>query len=156
MADKSFATSFTVAQSPEQVFAAITNPRAWWGAGITGETARLGDAFVYRHGKIHLSTQEIAELVPIKKVVWKITQSQLNFVSHKSEWDGTKVVFEIAKKDDRTELKVTHVGLIPQFECFEACSGGWAFYIDGSLRELITTGKGRPDFGRAPGSRSTA
>ena len=145
MSDKSFKTSFTVAQSPEQVFAAITNPRAWWGEGITGDTARLGGEFVYRHGSIHLSKQKITELVPNKKVVWKITQSELNFVSHKSEWNGTEVIFEIAKKGENTQLTVTHSGLVPQFECFEGCSAGWSFYLNESLKSLIETGRGEPD-----------
>jgi uncharacterized protein YndB with AHSA1/START domain len=145
MSDKSFTTSFIVSQSSQQVFAAITNPRAWWGEGITGETVKLGGEFVYRHGSIHLSTQKITELVPNKKVVWKITQSQLSFAFHKSEWTGTEVIFEIAKKGDKTELKVTHAGLVPQFECFEACSGGWNFYLGDSLKSLIETGKGEPD-----------
>ncbi len=145
MANQSFTTSFTVAQSPEQVFAAITNPQRWWGEGIVGETSKVGDVFNYRHGKIHLSKQTIAELVPNKKLVWKISESQLNFVSHKSEWDGTEVIFEIAKKGDKTELKVTHSGLVPQFECFEACSGGWSFYLGKSLKSLIETGRGEPD-----------
>ena len=145
MASKSYTTSYTVAQSPEQVFAAITNPRGWWGEGITGETAKLGGEFTYRHGKIHLSKQKLTELTLNKKLVWKITQSELNFVSHKSEWDGTEVIFEIAEKGDKTKLKVTHAGLVPQFECFEACSGGWSFYLNESLKSLIETGKGEPD-----------
>lgn len=145
MPDKSFKTSFAVAQSPEQVFAAATNPRAWWGEGITGETAKLGGEFVYRHGSIHLSKQKITELVPNKKVVWKITQSELNFVSHKSEWNGTEVIFEIGRKGDKTQLTVTHSGLVPQFECFEGCSAGWGFYLNESLKSLIETGKGEPD-----------
>jgi len=145
MADKSFTTTFTIAQSPEQVFAAVTNPRAWWGAGITGETARLGGEFTYRHGAIHRSKQQITELIPHQKVVWKITASELNFVSQKSEWNGTEVVFEIAKVGDKTELKVTHSGLVPQMECFEGCSAGWSFYINSSLKHLIETGQGEPD-----------
>ncbi len=145
MTSKSYTTSFTVAQSPEQVFAAIINPRAWWGEGITGETAKLGGAFTYRHGKIHVSTQKITELLPNQKVAWKITHSELNFVSHKSEWDGTEVIFEIAKKGDKTTLRVTHAGLVPQFECFEGCSAGWGFYLGSSLKSLIETGKGEPD-----------
>jgi uncharacterized protein YndB with AHSA1/START domain len=145
MSDKSFTTSFTVVQSPEQVFTAITNPQRWWGEGITGETEKLGGEFTYRHGNIHLSKQKITELVPNKKLIWKITHSELNFVPHKSEWDGTEVVFEIAKKGDKTELKVTHAGLVPQFECFEGCSAGWSFYLGSSLKGLIETGKGEPD-----------
>ncbi len=145
MSNKSFTTSFIVSQSPEQVFAAITNPQRWWGEGITGETAKLGGEFTYRHGKIHLSVQKITELVPNQKLVWKITKSDLSSFPNPTEWDGTEVVFEIARKGSNTELKVTHAGLTPQFECYEDCSGAWGFYLNDSLKGLIETGKGQPD-----------
>jgi hypothetical protein len=83
--------------------------------------------------------------VPGKKVVWQVSDSRINFVKDKSEWDGTEVVFEIAKKGDKTELRFTHVGLVPAIECFGKCSGAWGFYVNDSLRGLITTGKGQPN-----------
>ena len=142
---KSYTTSFTVAQTPEQVFAAILNPRGWWGEGITGITDKVGGTFLYRHGKIHVSTQTITELVPNKKVGWKISKSHLSFVEKTAEWDGTEVIFEIGKKGDKTLLTITHSGLVPQFQCYEACSGGWNFYLNDSLKAFIQTGKGEPD-----------
>jgi hypothetical protein len=53
--------------------------------------------------------------------------------------------FEINKKGKQTELVFTHIGLVPDYECFNICSEGWANYIDGSLKNLITTGKGQPN-----------
>lgn len=50
----------------------------------------------------------------------------------------------ISERDGKTELRVTHVGLVPEFECFDACSRGWSFYIGESLRDLLTTGTGQP------------
>ena len=63
----------------------------------------------------------------------------------KSEWKGTDVVFEIAKKGDKTEVHFTHVGLVPAYECYGVCSDAWGSYITGSLRDLIATGKGQPN-----------
>jgi hypothetical protein len=54
-------------------------------------------------------------------------------------------VFEIKSKDGKTELRFTHIGLVPTFECYGGCSGAWGFYINDSLRSLITTGKGAPN-----------
>ena len=89
--------------------------------------------------------QKITELVPGKKVVWHVVDSHINFVKDKTEWNGTDVVFEIARKGDRTELRFTHVGLVPAIECYGGCSGAWGFYVNDSLRSLITTGKGQPN-----------
>ncbi len=145
MTNKNYTTSYTVDQSPEQVFAAITNVRGWWSGEIDGLTDKLGADFTYRYQDLHRSTQKIAELVPGKKVVWHVTDARLNFVKHKSEWNGTDVVFEIARKGDKTELRFTHVGLVPGIECYGKCAGAWGYYINDSLRNLITTGKGDPN-----------
>ena len=144
---QNFTTTFTVAQTPEEAFAAINNVRGWWSGepGIEGSTDKLGDEFTYRYKPHHYSKQKITELIPGKKVVWLVLDGQLNFVNDKSEWKGTKITFEIARKGDQTEVRFTHVGLVPHYECYGACSNAWGSYMNGSLRNLITTGRGQPN-----------
>ncbi len=137
--------AFTVDQTPEEVFAAVNNVRGWWSGEIDGRTDKLGEEWTYRYKDVHRTTQKITELVPDKKVAWHVTDAQLNFVKDKTEWNGTDIVFEITPKDGKTELRFTHVGLIPAFECYDGCSGAWGFYINNSLRNLITKGKGEPN-----------
>jgi uncharacterized protein YndB with AHSA1/START domain len=145
MSGKDYTTSFTVDQSPERVFNAVTNVRGWWSGQIDGPTDKLGGEFTYRYEDVHRSTQRITELVPGKKVVWHVRDAQINFVKDKAEWNGTDIVFEISKKGDKTELRFIHVGLHPTIECYGKCAGAWGFYINDSLRSLITTGKGDPN-----------
>jgi len=147
MTDQNFTTTLTVDQTPEEAFAAINNVRGWWSGdpGIEGSTDKLGDEFTYRYEPHHYSKQKITELIPGKKVVWLVLDSQLNFVDDKSEWKGTKITFEIAKNGAKTEIRFTHVGLVPDYECYGACSNAWGSYIKGSLRSLITTGKAQPN-----------
>jgi hypothetical protein len=142
---ESFKTSFTVERSPEEVFGAINNVRGWWSGEIDGVTDRLGAEFTYRYKDMHRSTQKITEYVPVKKVMWHVIDAELTFVSSKKEWLGTDIVFEIAKKGDKTELRFTHVGLVPAFECYGGSSGAWGTLIDGNLRRLIETGEDQPD-----------
>jgi hypothetical protein len=144
MKKKDFTTTFSVDQSPEEVFDAINNVRGWWSEEIDGSTDKLGAEFKFHHKDLHRSTQKITEFVPGKKVVWHVSEARLNFVKNKTEWNGTEVVFEITRKDGKTELRFTHVGLVPAFECYGDCSGAWDFYINNSLRGLIMTGKGQP------------
>jgi Activator of Hsp90 ATPase homolog 1-like protein len=147
MNDQNFTTAFTVDQTPDEVFAAINNVRGWWAGepGIEGSTDKLGDEFTYGYEPHHYSKQKVTELVPGKKVVWLVVDSQINFVEDKREWKDTKITFDIARKGNKTEVRFTHVGLIPGIECFDSCSNAWGSYIKGSLRNLITTAKGKPD-----------
>jgi hypothetical protein len=71
--------------------------------------------------------------------------SQINFVRDKSEWDGTDIVFEIAKKGYKTEIRFAHVGLVPTIECYDGCSGAWGFYLNERLRNFIAKGTGQPN-----------
>lgn len=145
MNNKNYTTAFTVEKSPAEVFAAVTNVRGWWSGEIDGRTDEVGTEFTYRYQDLHRSTQKITELVPGKKVAWHVLDADINFVKDKKEWNGTDIVFQIAKKGDKTELRFTHFGLAPSIECYGKCSGAWGYYINESLRSLITTGKGNPN-----------
>jgi uncharacterized protein YndB with AHSA1/START domain len=145
MNNKNYTTAFTVDKSPAEVFAAVTNVRGWWSGEIDGRTDEVGTEFTYRYQDLHRSTQKITELVPGKKVAWHVLDADINFVKDKKEWNGTDIVFQIAKKGDKTELRFTHFGLAPSIECYGKCSGAWSYYINESLRSLITTGKGNPN-----------
>ncbi len=104
--------------------------------GVEGSTDKLDDEFNYRYEDVHSSKQKVKELVPSKKVVWLVLDTRLNFTKEKNEWKGTKITFEISKRGNQTEIRFTHVGLVPQFERFDSCSDAWGSYINGSLRKL--------------------
>jgi len=139
--DDSYTTSFTVDRSPDQVFAAINDVRAWWSGEIEGRTDLLGAEFTYRYDDLHRTTQSITELEPGKKVVWHIVASDLSFVANNREWHDTDVVFEIASAGGRTEVRFTHRGLRPALECYQDCSAAWGHYINDALFRWISTGR---------------
>ena len=145
MSDKNYTTSISVDQSPEEVFSAINNVRGWWSQAIEGSTDKLGAEFQYHYQDVHRCTFKITEFVPGRKVVWHVLDNYFNFTRDKSEWKGTDVVFEVAKKGEKTEVRFTHVGLVPAYECYGVCSDAWGLHISGSLRDLIATGKGQPN-----------
>jgi uncharacterized protein YndB with AHSA1/START domain len=145
MSTQDYSIAFTVDASPEEVFAAVNNVRGWWSGEIEGRTDQLGEQFTYQYKNLHRTTQQITELVAGKKVVWHVIDSYIGFVAHKTEWVDTDVVFEITRRGKQTELRFTHVGLVPTIECYGGCSGAWGFYVKESLRELIETGRGQPN-----------
>jgi len=147
LARSSFTSSFFVTQTPAEVFAAINNVRGWWQGEIVGNTDKLNAEFSYRMKEIHYSKQQIIELTPNEKIVWQVTDSELSSFKDKGEWTGTKIIFEINEINNKTQVRFTHVGLVPAFECYGDCSWAWGQLVQESLVSLITTGKGVNVFG---------
>jgi len=133
-----------VSASPDAVYAAINNVANWWSGNIDGSAKQVGDSFVYRFKDMHMSRQEVTELVPGKRVAWKVLDSNLSFLEDKAEWTGTTITFDIVPKGDKTELVFTHHGLNAMSECYDACSSGWGGLIRGNLKTLIESGRTSP------------
>jgi uncharacterized protein YndB with AHSA1/START domain len=145
MSGPNFSVEYTVTQTPQEVFDAINDVRDWWTGepGVRGNTHGLGAEFTYRYKDLHYTKQRITEFVPGRKVVWLVLDSRLSFVKDETEWNGSKITFEIGKKGAKTELRFTHVGLVPEVECYGDCSSAWGYFVKGPLRTLIAKGAGR-------------
>lgn len=144
-ASKGFTSTILVDQSPEVVFNAINNVRGWWSQSVVGGTERINDEFIFEVKGVHRSKQKVIESVPGKRVVWLVTESDMSFLKDRQEWTNTRVVFDIMKKGDKTQLVFTHEGLVPGIECYDICTPAWSQYVQHSLFQLITTGKGDPN-----------
>ena len=144
-ADASFTAAFSVAQAPGEVFHAINNVRGWWSEDIEGGTGQVGDEFTYRYRDAHRCRIKVTELVPGERVTWHVLDNYFDFTRDKSELNDTEIHFEITARDGQTEVRFTHVGLVPEYECFDVCSSSWDFYLSTSLRALIRTGHGLPN-----------
>ena len=144
MKNQDYTAIVTVDNSIQDTFQTINNVTKWWTDDLTGNSQKLDDEFTVHFGEIHKTAQKILELVPDRKVVWLVTASKLNFIKDEEEWKNTKISFELSRKDDKTQIHFTHFGLVPDVECFKACTKGWDYYIKGSLFKLLTEGKGTP------------
>ncbi|WP_439602464.1 SRPBCC family protein [Devosia sp.] len=147
MTDKSYTTSITVKQSPAAVFAAINNVRGWWSEDVQGSTAALGDVWYYEARDLHRSTLKVIESLPGSRVAWRVLDNHFSFVADKTEWIGTTIAFDIEPVGEGARLTFTHLGLLPDHECYDVCHDAWGTYIRGSLKALITSGKGYPNAG---------
>ena len=141
----SYTTTYEVEQTPRQVFDAVTDVRGWWSGRVEGGTTEVGDEFTYEVPTIHFTKMRVTESVPGEKVTWLVLDSWLKFTEIKDEWTGTTITFDITERDGRTQLRFTHDGLVPAYECYDLCTNAWSGYINGSLRDLITTGAGQPN-----------
>lgn len=146
MTDQSTTITQEFDQSPEELFEAVTDVRGWWSKNIAGGTTATGDEFIYDMPGVHRCRIRLVEVVPNQRVVWLVVDNTFSFVEDQAEWTNTEIRFEISSREDgRTELRFTHVGLVPELECYEVCHKSWGFYVGHSLRKLITTGTGQPN-----------
>jgi Activator of Hsp90 ATPase homolog 1-like protein len=145
MTTSDFTTTILVDQTPEEVFNAINNVRSWWSEEIEGSTEKLNDEFTYHYEDVHRCKMKLTELIPNKKIVWLVKDNYFKFTKDSSEWKGNKIIFDITEKNNKTQLQFTQEGLVPEYECYDICQGAWTTYIQKSLRNLITTGKGQPN-----------
>jgi hypothetical protein len=144
MKTKDFTLALLTDQTPQKVFKTIHKVRDWWSGyyseEIKGNTENLNDEFSFRAGGgAHYSKHKLVEVIPDKKVVWLTTDSDLTFIEKRDEWTGTKVIFEISKKANKTQLTFIHQGLTPSVECYEACAPVWTEYLKNKLLPLINS-----------------
>jgi len=143
MKKQDYTATILVRATADKAFQSINQVTAWWTENIEGSSEKLNDVFTIHFGEAFV-TMKIVESVPDKKVVWIVTDCYLHWFADKTEWKGTRIVFEISAEGDSTRIQFTHVGLEPQVECYDNCVKGWDQYFKGSLAKLINEGTGLP------------
>ncbi len=142
MTAKSYTAIIEVAKPPQDVFDCIKEVTKWWTKDFEGSNTNLNDEFVICHPGAHYSKQKLVEVIPAKKLLWLVTESNLYWLEKdKHEWTDSKLIFDITSKGNKTLLRFTHEGLVPQKECYVRCTQGWELVIKERLVSFITDGK---------------
>lgn len=117
----------------------------WWSEMFEGSSAQIGDRFTIRFGTDIHKTMRVKESIPNFEMIWYVEDSLIALpeLKNQTEWIGTTIVWEIERNEENTQIKVTHIGLNPNIECYEICSNGWVQFL-GSLKLFLETGKGNP------------
>lgn len=138
MENQNYQTNIQVTAAPAEVFDRLTEVSQWWSKDFEGSSNKVGDEFVINHPGRHYSKQRLIEVIPGQKMVWLVTESELNWLEQdKTEWTGTTMIFELIPKGSTTELKFIHEGLIPEKECYTRCTQGWDMVIKDWLFNYI-------------------
>ncbi len=144
MENQNYNAVITVNANANEAFNSINSVSKWWTENLEGSLQNLNDVFTVNFGET-FATIKILEVVANKKVVWHVTDCYLHWLTDKTEWKDTKMIFELSTEGNSTQISFTHVGLVPNVECYNDCRKGWDQYIKGSLFKLITEGKGIPE-----------
>ena len=143
MKNEDFNCSINANVTAEEAMGAISQVRDWWAKDFTGNAEKLNDEFTVRFGETFVDFK-ITEFIRDRKVVWTVTNCYLPWLNDKTEWTGTRVVFDISAGNNLTTIHFTHHGLAPQAECYNQCVKGWTEHITGSLLKLLEQGVGQP------------
>jgi hypothetical protein len=144
MENQNYMATLTVSQTANEVFKHINSVSKWWTENSEGDSENLNGVFTVDFGDNNFVTHKLIEVIPNKKVVWLVTDCYLSWFKDKTEWTNTKMSFEISTKGNSTQISFTHIGLVPEVECYDMCVKGWDQYVKGSLFKLITEGTGQP------------
>jgi Activator of Hsp90 ATPase homolog 1-like protein len=148
MEQHSYRTTFLVEATPQETFAAVNDVRGWWSEDLDGRTDTVGAEFAFRGNhqgvNVHRARIKVTDLVPGERVAWQVLDNHFTFTEDQSEWTGTRIVFELVPVDAGTEVRFSHLGLLPAHECYDVCSNAWAGFLHDSLPHLAETGRGEP------------
>src|SRR6266536_1147295 len=144
MENKNFHRTITVNASAEEAFEKIAKVGDWWAKSFTGKALNVGDTFRIEFGSTWVNFK-ITEAIPDKKIVWYVTDSYLPWLKDKKEWNNTEVVYEISSDANKTKIDFTHIGSVPEIECYENCERGWTRFVTISMPNFINSGKGLPE-----------
>lgn len=144
MKKENYQAIITVNKPANVCMNAINQVQDWWTAGFEGEASKINNCFKVDFGKTFVDFR-VTESDPEKKLTWLVTDCYIQGIKDNFEWKGTTVVWELKPIKEGTEITMTHIGLVPDVECFEMCQKGWNFYVKTSLFKLLSEGKGLPD-----------
>jgi hypothetical protein len=129
-----YTSEIDVTKSPSEVFDRLVDLSKWWPEEYVGEKMKPDCEFVFRIEDSHYSKNKVIEFDPNKKLAWVTTGSHRK--EDKFDWTGTKMIFEITPKGERTVLTFTYDGVVFESEkgrLVEICD----FCIKSSLYNLI-------------------
>jgi hypothetical protein len=144
--ERDYKNSILVTATAQAAFESLTeNISGWWSTDIEGPANKIGDTFTVRFGNT-FKTMLVEFIRPGTKVIWKCVDAYIDMLrlADKSEWIGTRLVWEVGSQEGGTQVTLTHIGLTPAFECFDVCEKGWDYYLYESLEKYLNTGIGQP------------
>jgi hypothetical protein len=144
MNQQNYHCSIIINSTPKIAMEKIDQVSSWWASNFEGSSAKLNDMFTVHFGDTFV-TFKVIEMETDKKRKWKVVDCNLHWLKDKKEWNGTTIDWEVKHVNNSTRINFTHVGLVPQIECYKDCVKGWNFYVGESLLQLIKDGVGKPE-----------
>ena len=139
MSKPEFVYTIYIASTPEQVFAALTDPEAsvhyWHGAAIISDW-KIGSPFKLKLARQNKEiTGEVLEYDPPRRLAY-------SFLAHDGSDGGkaSRVTFALERQRDQVRLTMVHDRFEPGSPVLEKISMGWPLILS-SLKSYVECGK---------------
>lgn len=133
---KNYTRSFATTHSAQEVYDTISNVKGWWTPNTDGTATRTGDEFTIHFGKLW-KTMRVTKAQPGKRIEWQVIDCHMPFLTDKKEWKGTTLRFDLEAVPTGTTVTLTHLGLVPGLQCYEACENAWGYYFGEELPKAL-------------------
>jgi hypothetical protein len=141
MDQKSYQCNITANVTSQEAFNIISNNiTEWWAEQFEGSANNLDDVFVVHFGEAEVTIKTVG-FVPGRKIFWRVIDSNLPWLNNKSAWTDTQIVWQFLPGNHATEISMTHIGLIPETECYNDSVKSWNYFIKENLFNLLTSNK---------------
>lgn len=138
--NKNYSAQLRVKTSDVRAFEALSTKLGDWWGDQDQPVRRSGNVFTVSWGEPWYQFKVI-EYVPLEKITWEcIDANQIigNLEGVQKEWVGTQLHWTINELDkDEIELQFKHVGLVPEFICYDTCSNAWDKFISINLKAYL-------------------
>ena len=129
--------SVDIKTTPDHLYEAISTQKGlagWWTPLVKAEPV-VGTASEFHFEETTLKFR-VDELEPARHGAWSSVQVP-------SDWEGTRVLFDITPGNTTINLKFSHIGFASPGGSFGVTSYSWAQYLR-SIKLLLETGEGEP------------
>ncbi len=139
MTEKSYTTTFRVHATPEEVYAAINDPRAWWDGEFEGSTDSVGDEFTYRYEDLHTARSARDEPDPERTAsAGSSSKAGRRSSRRRDEWAGRRSSSTSRRPATRPRFASPTSVSCRASSATTSCSGAWSHYVNDSLPQLVT------------------
>ena len=142
---KDYSNSIIVNVSVTSAFKALTKQIDSWWISSANAAYRRGDTLKLSYQGTYKAFV-VTEIIPLQKIVWRCVDVFLNVpaLRDKKEWINTRIIWDLIPVAPKLKIHLTHEGLNPSLECYQICEPTWDYFLNESLCQFLTSGKGKP------------
>ena len=138
--DSSYSRSIKINASSNAIFHALTKDlQGWWGR-MDRPVSKTGDVFTVSWGEPWYRFQ-VSNFEAPTSLRWKCIDA--NQIIHglegvQKEWVGTELDWKIEEISPAvSRVTFTHMGLVPEFKCYDFCSAAWDRFFGEGLKTYL-------------------